>query len=310
MSDVIRAGDFWDAEVADPIHTSWMEDLRVRLRINMMIGETELLWPIEWLEKRLGGRTFERALSIGCGTGPLERQLIERGLCRTVDALDGSVHSLHVARKLADEQGVGDRIRYFASDFNRPSLPRNRYDIVFFHQSLHHVGKLEKLYRAVLRALKRDGYLYLDEFVGPSRHEWNDQRIAPHQAVLTTIPDPYRLADHLPLPVQPDDPSEAIRSGEIMEQLAIGFQVEAMRGYGGNLLSVLYPYFDWKQAPDDLVQRLMAEEDKMLTSEPSYYAVVLARPERQLLLRLYASWRWFLEPKWKRLMIEIGRFMR
>ena len=39
MSDVTRAGDFWDAEVADPIHTSWMEDLRVRIRINTMIGE-------------------------------------------------------------------------------------------------------------------------------------------------------------------------------------------------------------------------------------------------------------------------------
>jgi len=309
MSDVTRAGDFWDAEVADPIHTSWMEDLRVRIRINTMIGGSELLWPIEWLEKQLGDRKFGCALSIGCGTGPLERQLVERGLCETVDAFDGSVHSLHVARRLAAEQGVDDRIRYFASDFNRPALPRNRYDIVFFHQSLHHVGKLEKLYRAVLLALKPEGYLYLDEFVGPSRHEWDRQRIVPHETALMTIPDPYRLADDLPLPVQPDDPSEAIRSGEIMDQLAIGFRVEAMRGYGGNLLSVLYPYFDWKQAPDELVQRLMIEEDKMLTSEPSYYAVVLARPARWP-ERLFARWRWFFEPKWKRVLIELGRFMR
>jgi len=50
MSDVTRAGDFWDAEVADPTHSSWMEDLRVRVRINTMTGESELLWPIEWLE--------------------------------------------------------------------------------------------------------------------------------------------------------------------------------------------------------------------------------------------------------------------
>jgi SAM-dependent methyltransferase len=310
MSDVTRAGDFWDAEVADPTHSSWMEDVRVRVRINSMIGGSEPLWPVEWLEKQLGPRKFGRALSIGCGTGPLERELIARGLCETVDAFDGSVHSLHVARRLAEEQGAGGRIRYFASDFNRPALPRNRYDIVFFHQSLHHVGKLEKLYRAVLRALKPEGYLYLDEFVGPSRHEWDRARVAPHQAALKTIPGQYRRTDKLPLPVQPDDPSEAIRSAEIMEQLAIGFRVEAMRGYGGNLLSVLYPHFDWQQAPDELVQRLMAEEDKMLTSEPSYYAVVLARPEQLPERRLYALWRWFFEPKWKRVLIEIGRRTR
>jgi SAM-dependent methyltransferase len=309
MSNVTRAGDFWDREVADPIHTSWMEDLRVRQRINWMIGETEMLWPIEWLEREVGGRTFERALSIGCGTGPLERQLILRNVCGTVDAFDGSVHSLHVARQQADADGTGARIRYFASDFNRPALPRNRYDIVFFHQSLHHVGKLEKLYRAVLRALKPDGYLYLDEFIGPSRHEWDPTRLAPHQAILQSIPKEFRTVDELLMPVQPDDPSEAIRSSEIMEQLAIGFTVEKMHGYGGNLLSVIYPYLKWKIAPDELVHQLMADEDKKLAGEPPYYAVVLARPERGL-RRLYASWRWFFEPKWKRILADAGKFMR
>ena len=309
MSDVTRAGDFWDREVTDPIHTSWMEDLRVRIRINTMIGETEMLWPVEWLEKQLGHPTFERALSIGCGTGPLERQLIERKVAKTVDAFDGSVASLHVARTMADAAGYGSRIRYFASDFNRPSLPRNRYDIVFCHQSLHHVGKLEKLYRAVLRALKPDGYLYLDEFIGPSRHDWNPARIAPHQRILESIPKELRSADQLPMPIQPDDPSEAIRSSEIMEQLRIGFHVEKMRGYGGNLLSVVYPYFKWQQAPDEIVQKLMAEEDAMLTREPPYYAVVLARPERGL-QKLIASCRWWFEPKWKRVKAEIGSFMK
>jgi len=310
MSDVIRAGDFWDREVADPIHTSWMEDLRVRIRLNYLIGGGERLWPIEWLEKQVAGRTFERALSIGCGTGPLERQLIQRNLCGTVDAFDGSVHSLHVARREAAAAGAGDRIRYFASDFNRPVLPEKKYDIVFFHQSLHHVGKLEKLYRAVLRALKPDGYLYLDEFVGPSRHEWEERGIDEQQRIFNTIPEEFRLTDELPLPVQPDDPSEAIRSGEILDQLTVGFQVEAVRGYGGNLLSVIYPYFDWKNAPDDLVQRLMQEEDRMLTKEHSYYAVVLARPVTLPEHRFVANLRWFFEPKWRRVLVDIGKFMR
>ena len=107
------------------------------------------MWPIELLELFLRGRKFDRGLSIGCGSGELERQLIERGFCRSFDAFDGSVFSLNIARRQANRAGMGDRIRYFAADFNEPVLPNSRYDIIFFHQSAHHVGKLEKLYRAL-----------------------------------------------------------------------------------------------------------------------------------------------------------------
>jgi SAM-dependent methyltransferase len=310
MSDVTRAGAFWDRELTDPLHTSWMADLRVRHRINTMIGGSEMLWPVEWLERETAGRTFERGLSVGCGTGPLERQLIERNFCRTIDAFDGSLASLHIARKEADDQGTGNRIRYYAGDFNRPALPRNHYDIVFFHQSLHHVGKLEKLYRAVMHALKPDGYLYLDEFIGPSRHEWDPTKLAPYEAMLQTIPREFRRVDELPMPIQPEDPSEAIRSAEIMEQLRIGFEIEKMRSYGGNLLSVIYPHVRWQYAPDELAERLMAEEDKLLAKEPPFYAVVLARPVTLPERRFYASWRWFFEPKWKRIVADAGKFMR
>jgi SAM-dependent methyltransferase len=304
MSDVTAAGGFWDREIIEQTHASWMHDARVRERINAMIGEAEPMWPVDWFDQRLAGRKFERALSIGCGTGPLERDLVRRGLCKSVDAFDGSVHSLLIAKREAKAAGVADRIRYFASDFNRPVLPRGHYDIVFFHQSLHHVGKLEKLYRAVMLSLKRGGYLYLDEYVGPSRTDWNDALVAPHRAVFAAIPPERRTMETLPLPIQPDDPSEALRSGEIMEQLKIGFDVESLRGYGGNLLSVLFPVIDWRRAPEELMAELMAKEDKMLTIEPSYYAIVVARPARGL-RKLYALWRWFLEPKLKRIAREV-----
>jgi len=306
MSDVTRAGDFWDREVVDPVHTSWMEDLRIRERINAMIGGTEPMWPIDWFDRWLGGRKFERGLSIGCGTGPLERDLVKRGLCKSIDAFDGSVHSLLIAQRAAREAGLSDRIRYFASDFNRPALPRKRYDIVFFHQSLHHVGKLEKLYRAVLLALKPGGHLYLDELIGPSRTQWTDALAAAQREVYGTIPRDLKTMDEMPFPIQPDDPSEAIRSGEIMEQLRIGFDIEELRGYGGNLLAVLYPLIDWHRAPEDLIPRLMREEDRLLEKEQSYYAIVVARPARGV-RKLYASWRWFAEPKLKRIRYELGR---
>jgi 2-polyprenyl-3-methyl-5-hydroxy-6-metoxy-1,4-benzoquinol methylase len=154
MTEVGVAGGFWDREVVERTHVNWMDEPRVRASIEAMIGGDAPAPAGDWFVARLNGRTFERGLSIGCGVGNLEREAIRRNVCKTIDAFDGSLHSLRIARVAADAEGFGDRIRYFASDFNRPILPRETYDIVFFNQSLHHVGKLEKLFRALLRAMK------------------------------------------------------------------------------------------------------------------------------------------------------------
>jgi SAM-dependent methyltransferase len=158
-------------------------------------------------------------------------------------------------------------------------LPGNTYDAVFFHQSLHHVARLERLLATVLGALKRDGLLYLDEYVGPSRTEWTFQKLRIHSAIFALLPEECRVKPELDLPIQPDDPSEAVRSGEIMKSLEIGFRIDQKRDYGGNLLSVLYPAINWADAPSGLLGRLIAAEEAVLaTGEPSYHAVVVAKP--------------------------------
>jgi SAM-dependent methyltransferase len=276
-----------------------MEDPLILQSIHERIGGATPASAGDWFVARLNGRTFERGLSVGCGVGNLEREAVRRNVCRKIDALDCSLYSLRVAKRDADNEGFSDRIHYFASDFNQPVLPRNTYDIVFFNQSLHHVAKLEKLLRAILLAMKPDAVLYLDEYVGPSRTQWNEV-IAPHRAVFASLPPAIRKSNFLPLPIQADDPSEAIRSGEIMEQLSIGFDFEAVRGYGGNLLAVLYPLMDWRRTPDQLKARLI-EQDREWATRGSYYAVLVARPSRGL-RKLFALMRWSfrLEPFWSR----------
>ena len=75
------AQDFWDREVSmEAFHaTNWMQNPVVHEYINASIGTRErALWPLDWFEEWLSGRRFHRALSIGCGTGALERDLIRR----------------------------------------------------------------------------------------------------------------------------------------------------------------------------------------------------------------------------------------
>jgi len=193
-----------------------------------------------------------------------------------VDAFDASVASLAIARDAA--RGIGG-IRYFAADFNRCALPRDTYDVVFFHQSAHHVRRLERLFMQILRALKPNGIVYLDEYVGPSRFEWNAERIGPQQAFFSSLPREIRRTDRLPFPIQQDDPTEAIRSSAIEPALRIGFNTVARRPYGGTLLSIVLPQL--KSADETLPYCIGCERALLAAGMPSYYAVIVATPKRR-----------------------------
>lgn len=296
---------FWDKEVNDPIHVSWMAPLPLRYYINESISGNRGLWPLEWFKSQYPG-PYKRALSIGCGTGPLERSLVQIGLCERVDAFDGSIGSLAVAREEASRAGVLDRLRYFAADFNNPVFPPATYDAVFFHQSLHHVGKLEKLFSAVMHTLKPGGLLYLEEFVGPSRHDWSDERVAVYDAIYQQIPRERRLFDHLPPPIQYDDESEAARSSEIVGQLRGGFDVAELRGYGGNVVAVIFPVLVPSRIDDALIDHLIdLDRARVAAGEPPFHVVAVARPKRGLRGAL-ARARYFVVPKLKRVGRELA----
>lgn len=282
----------------------WMAIPEVRVYLNSLIGNGEMLWPIEWFERFLGGRTFDHALSIGCGSGALERELVQRGLCSGVDAFDGSVVSLREARREADRLPFGERIRYFAADFNAPALPKALYDVVFFHQSAHHVAKLEKLYRAIMRALKPGGIVYFDEYVGPSRFDWDARRdlLDPHRRIFDQLPRSLRAVEQLNVPIQADDPSEAFRSSAIESQLTIGFDVIERVPYGGGILSVIMPNLRVEALDSPTLQRLI-DEDR---AAPAFYTLIVAKPKRGLRGAIARARYWF-EPKAKRVIRAIVR---
>lgn len=287
-----EATSFWDREVVRKQHCSWLEEWWLREYANTLIGGDMPLWPMDWLERWLGGRTFERALTIGCGTGALERDLVRRNLVRRIDALDGSMASLAIASREASKEGMQSRIRYFAADFNAPAFPKATYDLVLFQQSAHHVLRLEKLFHAVLRALVPDGLVYMDEYVGPSRFEWNDALMEPYRRIYDALDPALRAVPYLECPVMIEDPSEAVRSSEIEPLLAAGFDVVARRPYGGNLLSVIYPAL--RSLPDDLREQLIAEEQRWLAGgAPTFSVILVARPKRGV-RRLLGSARYWI----------------
>ncbi len=267
--------------MVEPSHTGWLEHPLIREAINRRVSGSSGGWPLDWFECILNGRRFARALSIGCGTGALERDLVRRGICGRVEAFDGSIQSLLLAVDASRKNGMDSSIRYFAADFNRIELPTARYEAVFFHQSLHHVERLEHLLGQVAAALVPGGMVYLDEFIGPSRFAWTEHSISSHRTFFDSLPRVARNCVELPLPIQKHDPSEAVRSDEIVKQLERGFEIQFRRDYGGNLLSVLYPFL---VGPVDaeLVRSMLAAEEEEMGRGVSYHSVIVAQPVNPL----------------------------
>jgi SAM-dependent methyltransferase len=133
---------------------------------------------------------------------------------------------------------------------NTVELAPERYDVIFGISAVHHVAQLERLYEQVAQALKPHGYFYLDEFIGPSQFQWPDAQLEIVNEQLRIMPAHLKRnvlnGAESQCAVRPEiawmnesDPSEAIRSAEIVPLLSRHFDVVEKNGWGGSLLHLL-----------------------------------------------------------------------
>jgi SAM-dependent methyltransferase len=253
-----------------------------RRAINRRVSGSPDEWPLDWFKRVHAPIPFARGVSWGCGLGAFERAAVRAGIVQEIDAFDVSVRSLEAARASARAEGF-ESIHYARGDFDDPQLPPGRYDIAFFHASLHHVSKLERLFSRLRLALKPAGAIYLDEYIGPSRNRWTDRRLRVARALLDLLPAEARRQDSLPPPIEADDPSEAVRSEEIPFFFESHFETIAWRPYGGQIADLLIPCLrpEWigSEPGERTIGALLTIEDREIASDPSlsHHAVAYGR---------------------------------
>lgn len=280
-SDTQVAARFWDDHhsiAEDP--RFWMAHPLCRATINRRVTGNPNEWPLEWFARVYGPRKV--GLSLGCGIGNLERSARRIGFCESIMGVDVSPRSLEVARERAREEET-QGLTYVEADLNQLKLPRGVYDVVFIHQSLHHVGSLEKLLGRVARSLKPEGVLFLDEWTGPAMTEWSPTLMARPAALFAEIPRAWRQWPEFQPPVNGDDPSEGIRSSDILPTLNLYFDSIEVRPYGGHLAALLTAELDRNVNPgpdlDGFIAKWLAMEEEDLAAR-SYHHVVVAKPRR------------------------------
>jgi SAM-dependent methyltransferase len=316
MTEVSReAAAYWDEnreKARDP--TFWMAHPLCRQAINRRISGNPHEWPMDYFKRVHVRRPFARAVSFGCGLGSLERALVAGGIVAEIDAFDISSASLEDARREAEREGLRG-IHYRIGDFNDPQLERRRYDIAFFHQSLHHVSSLERLFRRLARALRPGGLIYIDEYVGPSRTEWRPRLLGAAQAALDRIPKEARLAERILPPIEVNDPSEAVRSSEIPTFFSDFFESIEWRPYGGQIVDLVLPCTSntWSLTPQGIasIGQMLDLEDDEMRADPAatHYVVAFGRlkPWRGLARPLLSQVRAAVARRGVRLAGRVGR---
>src|SRR4051812_37021929 len=109
--------------------------------------------------------------------------------------------------------------------------------------------------------------------------------------MYSTIPRELRRFDELPLPIVPDDPTEAVRSSHIERYLRLGFDVRHARPYGGAVLTVF----------GNLHTALIDADRAVTDAIGSHHTVFVAVPRR---LPLIALLRYRIDTKVRRLWKE------
>ena len=291
------ASRHWDDRVEQVEGTApqgWLDsEIVEREHIRPQIsGDPEVSYLEYFLRRHLPHRPVDRLASLGCGGGNLERDLLRLEAAHRIDGFDESPASIGLAQELASTEGLDGSLHYQVADLNRLELEAGAYDGVVVKMALHHFEALEHVYGQIRRALRPGGLLMFNEFVGPSRFQWTDLQLQHMNQLLSSLPK--GLARRVPVvvirrPLVADmiaqDPSESIRSAEILPRLEKDFEIVERKDYGGTLLHILLdhvlPILDLDD-PEHLaiLQRFMARERELLADGtlPSDFTFVVARP--------------------------------
>ena len=277
---------------------NWFEVPAVQDRISRLItgrSDTDLYhWLMELVAKRGRSTPFGTVLTLGCGAGDLERGLYGIGFAHRYEGIDVAAQAIGRARAAAAALSGAD-ITYEVADINTLALKADSYDAISCPMSAHHFSDLESVFGEVHRALKPGGFFFLNEYIGPKRFQWPAHQVALIDLLLRNLPECWvRTAEGglrrgFAAPTVEEvvrvDPTEAVRSDEILPVLAQQFVITTYAPYGGSLLHGLLDHIGVNFVGDDpeakaMLNTFFALEDWALRSgflQHDFAAIVAQR---------------------------------
>ena len=150
--------------------------LQKRGRI-IVSGDENVNFREYFVKKYLKNKTSLRMLSPGCGSGTKEIEYAKYDNFEIIEGFDLSEDNIKAAKNYAFKSGYTN-LNFFVGNIYEFEFGSERYDIIIFHSSLHHVDNVKALLGRVKKSLKQDGLLVIaTEYVGPNFLQWSSNQL-------------------------------------------------------------------------------------------------------------------------------------
>jgi len=236
-----------------------------------------------------------RAGFIGCSEmGRPEVAFNESEMFSEIVVMDIAKGLLEQQQEKARAENLSNLI-YQPNDFNDFILKEDEFDFIYAAGTIHHVKNLEHFFSQLQKGLKKDGIMVMREYVGPDYLQYTDLQLTIVNFLLNLLPDELKLLQN-----QKDiksiehrisketlmqlDPSEAVRSGDIINVMKDYFEVIEFHKTGGSILHPLLNgiagNFDKDPEGDKVLKGLIDIEKGLINGDmlPSDFVYIVAKP--------------------------------
>jgi SAM-dependent methyltransferase len=248
---------------------------------------------VSWYEHLLAyhGQPFRRALSLNCGNGWVDRDLVTRGIAQRVVGVDVSEELLALARVGAASAGL--EIEYIQADINSFEFDVGEVDLVVNFAAAHHITFIDRVFRQIAHLLGPDGIFVSHDYVGPHRNQYPAGLWEQICRLNDTLPAELRKRlcyPHLPTMIE-TDPTEAIHSELFGATLCRYFEPQVTMPLGGALAyevltfneALHVAYQNGSEAALDAVKTVLAADrsERELRPDTSLFQYCIATPKRE-----------------------------
>ncbi|MBE9187210.1 methyltransferase domain-containing protein [Microcoleus sp. LEGE 07076] len=141
----------------------------------------------------LGSKKLDVGVSIGCGIGVKEMNLIRWGLVNRMVCFELSEERIRQAEEEAKKRSLSQFIEFRREDAFQSVGNSEKFDLVHWNNSLHHMPDTCFAIEWSKKKLKPGGLFMMDDYVGPNYIQFSDECLNLGSLIRKKLPKKYLL---------------------------------------------------------------------------------------------------------------------